>query len=253
MKSRIQVTAVTSLLVSAILYRARRRCATAATESSEVTMLLSELRSYHRGVWIALSDSAGESLRWPLVARFLKKRMIDQDGKNSSGACCEDRIARHGDVSSFQDEIGRVRLLRTLLTFLRGHVGDGGLEVKPSTVPAAGQGLFATRPFPKGTLLCVYRGTSVSLVEAMRRKARGEHGDYVMGGFGANVRLDAGPHPEVLARYINDDLSGTPRYNVKFVKLKLEQCALVVALRDIQAGEELFAFYGEGYWKVRHR
>ena len=67
------------------------------------------------------------------------------------------------------------------------------------------------------------------------------------------MRIDAGPHPEVLARYINDDLSEAPRYNVKFVKLKAQQCALVVALRDIEPGEELFAFYGQGYWKARRR
>ena len=135
--------------------------------------------------------------------------------------------------------------------FLRGHVDGGGLEVRASTVPGAGRGLFAARHFARGSLLCVYRGTTVSLVEAIRRKEAGEHGDYVMGGFGANVRIDAGGHPEVLARYINDDLSELPRHNVKFVKLKAHKCALVLALRDIEAGEELFAFYGEGYWKAR--
>ena len=142
-------------------------------------------------------------------------------------------------------------MLRVLLTYLRGNVADNGLVVRPSAVPVAGQGLFTTRRFPRDTLLCVYRGTSVSLVEAMKRKQAGEHGDYVMAGFGWNLRIDAGPHPNVLARYINDDLSETPRHNVKFIKLKAQQCALVVALRDIAAGEELFAFYGEGYWKVR--
>merc|ERR1712096_456232 len=113
----------------------------------------------------------------------------------------------------------------------------GGLKVGPSTVQGAGLGLFAARPFPRDSLLCVYSGTSVSLVEAMRRRDAGEHGDYVMGGFGANGRVDAGPHPEVLARYINDDLRAHPLHNVKFVKLKSFRRALVVTLRDVEAGE----------------
>ena len=93
----------------------------------------------------------------------------------------------------------QARLLGLLLSFLRGHVIEG-LEVKPSTVPAAGQGLFAARSFPADELVCVYSGTSVSLAEALRRKAAGVHGDYVMSGFGLNWRVDAGDHPEVMAR-----------------------------------------------------
>lgn len=243
-----------------LLHRARRRRAAGEADEAdeaETQLLLSELRRSHRGAWLALSDAAGASLRWPLLARYLRRRKIkvphDHVSVREAPAGAGAGKATGKATGEATGKKQRARLLRVLLTYLRGHVGGGGLEVRPSTVPAAGQGLFAARHFAGGALLCVYRGTAVSLVEAMRRKEAGEHGDYVMGGFGANVRIDAGPHPEVLARYINDDLSETPRHNVKFVKLKAQQCALVVALRDIEAGEELFAFYGQGYWKGRRQ
>jgi SET domain-containing protein len=35
---------------------------------------------------------------------------------------------------------------------------------------------------------------------------------------------------------------------VKFDKRPEEQCALVIALRDIEKGEELFVDYGRWYW-----
>ena len=77
----------------------------------------------------------------------------------------------------------------------------------------------------------------------------------VMGGFGLNAHVDAGPHPGVLARYVND-VEGA--YNVRFVKLGAAKTverpprALVVALRDVAAGEELYARYGSGYWAARN-
>merc|ERR1719421_643221 len=70
-----------------------------------------------------------------------------------------------------------------------------------------------------------------------------------MGGFGL-YSVDAAQHPEVLARYINDNFEAARR-NAKFVKLKPKRRALVVATRDIAAGEEIYAFYGEGYWRAR--
>jgi hypothetical protein len=66
-------------------------------------------------------------------------------------------------------------------------------------------------------------------MEAMRTEDK----SYMMGGFGLNVHLDAADCPDSMGRYIND-----PRnegfINVRFVKLKTEQKALIIALRDIQ-------------------
>ncbi|CAK0835934.1 unnamed protein product [Prorocentrum cordatum] len=134
--------------------------------------------------------------------------------------------------------------LGVLLAYLRGD--GGGLEVRASLIPGAGRGLFAARAFGEGDLLCVYSGTPVPLAQVVRREVST---DYLMGGFGL-YSVDASAHPEVLARYINDHPEGGRR-NARFVKLKQQRRALVLASRAIAAGEEIYAGYGEGYWRAR--
>eukprot|EP00913_Durusdinium_trenchii_P011597 g10891.t1 len=131
------------------------------------------------------------------------------------------------------------------MVYLRGD--GGGLEVRPSQIPSAGRGLFATRSFAAGELLCVYGGQAVPLAKVLRGEVKDK--DYLMGGFGL-YSVDAAKHPEVLARYINDHVDAS-KHNVKFLKLKRERRALAVAMREIVAGEEIHAFYGEGYWRAR--
>ena len=69
-----------------------------------------------------------------------------------------------------------------------------------------------------------------------------------VGGFGLNVHLDAIDCPESFGRYIND-IRVASMHNVKFLKLKEERKALVLALRDIKNGEELYVSYGESFWR----
>ena len=55
-----------------------------------------------------------------------------------------------------------------------------GVEVRPSRVRGAGDGLFATRTFEAGEMLGEYYGQVLSLWQAMNLENR----DYLMGGFG---------------------------------------------------------------------
>ena len=59
-----------------------------------------------------------------------------------------------------------------------------------------------------------------------------------VGGFGLNVHIDAKDCPESLGRYIND-CRDECRTNAKFVKLKTEKKALVLATRDIKVRSPL--------------
>ena len=207
----------------------------------QVGTLVAELQAEYGKHWQMLSNKDGSALLWPALRRFLSKRKLPAAPSSSQA---NKKVPRA--VPCVADQIF---LLRLLLSFLRGEA-RGKLAVRASTVSGAGQGLFAARPFRKDELLCVYSGTPVSLAEAMRRQQAGDHGDYVMGGFGPNWRVDAGPHPGVKARYINDNFDAG-RINARFVKLKADRVALVLAERDIEAGEEVFASYGEGYWRAR--
>lgn len=137
-----------------------------------------------------------------------------------------------------------------LLLYLRGQPNDSLLEVRESRIPGAGRGLFVTRDVPPGEWLAVYTGTPLSLAEVMRRKEKGELSDYVRGGFGL-FSLDAVDYQAVLARYINDPYLTPERRNVRFLKLRKAKRALVLATRKVSAGEELYAKYGDGYWRAR--
>ena len=117
--------------------------------------------------------------------------------------------------------------------------------VKPSTIPNAGNGLFAARDFAPGDTVCEYTGKVLTLVQALKAA----DSTYMMGGFGLNVHLDARECPESMGRYINDPRN-PHRYNVEFKKIKEARKALVVASRTIRKGEEIFASYGSSYWNV---
>ena len=51
-------------------------------------------------------------------------------------------------------------------------------------------------------------------------------------------------------RYINDH-ADCSKINAEFVKDKKNRRANVTALRSIEPGEEIYASYGEGYWRLR--
>ncbi|KAJ1623932.1 hypothetical protein T492DRAFT_1051641 [Pavlovales sp. CCMP2436] len=132
----------------------------------------------------------------------------------------------------------------------RARAEAKGLDVRPSLVVGAGEGLFALRGFLEGELVCEYVGRVLSLAEVMRMSVPDR--DYVMGGFGLNVHVDGRHNHNMLARYINDN--GDPALiNAEFVKLRAERKALVRALRPLRAGEEIFCAYGEGYWRARQK
>ncbi|CAK4712881.1 hypothetical protein LEN26_006484 [Aphanomyces euteiches] len=117
-----------------------------------------------------------------------------------------------------------------------------GVEVKTSTLPNAGLGLFTTKQFHRNDIVCQYRGRILTTAEALHVEDK----SYSMR-LGNDVYVDARESLDVLARYINDCRSRGV-YNVEFEKLPELQVANVRALRDIPAGRELFANYGKWYW-----
>ncbi|KAH0472019.1 MAG: hypothetical protein KVP17_005218 [Porospora cf. gigantea B] len=119
-----------------------------------------------------------------------------------------------------------------------------GLEVRQSTLPGAGLGLFTTRLYQDTDHICTYSGTVLSLRQFLLTTDK----RYVMGGFGLNHHVDAKDHPEVLARYINDNRPDLR--NCRMMKdVNLKQ-AKVIAIQEIPPGTELFASYGQRYWRA---
>merc|ERR1711991_328743 len=90
-----------------------------------------------------------------------------------------------------------------LSIYVRGHVAQNVLFVSKSLIAEAGKGLFAAKRIKKGQLICIYRGTKLSFAQVLKLPMSEK--DYIMGGFGLNVHVDASKHLDVLARYINDN------------------------------------------------
>ena len=140
----------------------------------------------------------------------------------------------------------RRRLLPALFDAVKREWPDLGVEVRTSRIPNSGDGLFAARDFAAGAPLGEYRGRVLSLLQATRLQDR----DYLMGGFGINAHVDARFALDAPGRYVNDHFDKA-RLNARFNKDKGKRRALLVATRPIRRGEEIYASYGEGYWRSR--
>ena len=125
------------------------------------------------------------------------------------------------------------------------------VRVGKSTIPKAGLGLFADRDITEGERIrgATYGGRIMNFNEA--KKIPMEEKDYVMA-LHLNVHVDAKEHYGYMARYINDTYKTEKSRNCKFLKMSVENRASVIAMRDIERGEELFAEYGSGYWRARN-
>jgi hypothetical protein len=100
-----------------------------------------------------------------------------------------------------------------------------------------GLGLFATKPIKKAAYIATYRGPVISTEEADRREARGAR--YM---FELNKRwtIDGSPRWNT-ARYINHSC----KPNAKPIGRK--GGIVIVAVRQIEPGEEITYNYGEQY------
>ncbi|CAF3336303.1 unnamed protein product [Rotaria sp. Silwood1] len=97
----------------------------------------------------------------------------------------------------------------------------------------------------KGSCVCIYKGKTLRTIDAIRLKDK----SYLMR-LGPQVYVDPCDDETILGRYINDPRNRLLQ-NVIFDKRPEEQCAYVIAKRDIAAGEEIFADYGRWYWLTK--
>jgi hypothetical protein len=130
-----------------------------------------------------------------------------------------------------------------------------GLEVLDSTIPNAGKGLFATRPFRKGEIIEEYKGP----IETK------EEYDEAPSLYGLEISRGRVINPinstDCFARYANDARSQRRNNSQFYSERKYGRelavprfydgsggVAFLVATKAIAAGEEIFAKYGGDYW-----
>lgn len=135
---------------------------------------------------------------------------------------------------------------------------------KTTLIGCSFHGLFAGKQYRQGEVVCVYSGTTLPTKMAIQLDDK----SYLMR-LGEQKYVDAKHHPDVLARYVSrsceldvmlmmsltcraarfiNDCIVKEGHNVTFEKQPENNCALVRALRDIAAGEEIFVDYGKWYW-----
>ena len=138
-----------------------------------------------------------------------------------------------------------------------------GLDVRPSNIPHAGYGLFATRRFNKGDLVSEYFGKIIR-----KPKATDPYVVEIVNNNGASVYVTARKKKESdVCRYVNDPYGRVMtdkekkrskyRPNVE-VSNNLTRCkgkrkgyafADMVATKRVNIDDELFYEYGNRYWE----
>jgi SET domain-containing protein len=127
------------------------------------------------------------------------------------------------------------------------HLLDPYLEVKTSTLPDAGKGLFTKIFIPKGMLITEHVGKITSF-----KKADYEDNNPYVFYVTANHVIDAREQLDAAARFAND-ARGIKRIvgftnNAKYIVI--DKRVFITATKNIQPNEEIFVGYGKEYWDV---
>lgn len=119
------------------------------------------------------------------------------------------------------------------------------VEIRPSTVHGAGQGIFALERIAAGVTIGEYTG---DVVDSMWRAMRLRDRSYLALTCDAAISIDALRRPEVMMRYIcHHPRKG--KCNVQFVDQGVRK--FVVTTRPVDPGEEFFIDYGDTYWRLK--
>lgn len=121
------------------------------------------------------------------------------------------------------------------------------LEVKESTIPGAGKGLFTDTFIKKGTRIVEYKGRVRKWAEVQYNNT-----NYYIFHVNDNHVIDAARYKKSPARYINDargfrkvkGLNNNAQFVIDGLKVFVE------ATKDIPAETEIFVAYGKEYWDI---
>ncbi len=123
---------------------------------------------------------------------------------------------------------------------------ENQLEVKTSTIPNSGKGLFTKTDIPKDTRIVEYTGRISSWKDADHQDGNNPYIFYI----NKNHVIDGSSDPDSLGRYANDARGLTKikgiTNNAIFEKDKLR--VYIKAAKKIKAGSEIFVGYGKDYW-----
>jgi SET domain-containing protein len=122
-------------------------------------------------------------------------------------------------------------------------------EVKKSTIPGAGKGLFTKHDIKKGERILEYLGEIITDAECDIRAEKDRYGYFFY--ISKKKCIDAYDIPEAVARYANDAKGLTK------VKGLTNNCCYAIyknsgwikSEKNIKAGSEILVSYGAEYWR----
>ena len=135
-------------------------------------------------------------------------------------------------------------------------VGDG-VEIRKSTIPHGGNGLFATRSFRSKQIITEYCGTIITRDEAVHIRQQKPSAISHFRSLGyhqviAGHRRKEDAPGEGGASFANDGCK-LKRNNAKLITFEMrhthEMRVFLVADKDISVGDEILTAYGKDYWK----
>ena len=122
------------------------------------------------------------------------------------------------------------------------HVEDNVIEIRPSNIPNAGNGVFAKQDIKSGDMLGYYRGEALTDDQFNKRFKDKEYGAYVLTVKNGTINVDAEKRGHNWVSRVN-----TPRGTTMKTNIWWDDNGRVFAKRNIKAGEELFVSYGAAY------
>jgi SET domain-containing protein len=125
------------------------------------------------------------------------------------------------------------------------------LYIQLSQIKNAGSGLFTRIKIEEGEVISKFKGEIISSEEAKKRSENSDN-DYFMMLPSGNT-LDC-KRVKCFAKYANDASISDDYENNSIITMDEEDNVVLVANRDIIAGEEIFVGYGKKYWQAnKHR
>ncbi|RYY54094.1 MAG: SET domain-containing protein [Chitinophagaceae bacterium] len=125
-------------------------------------------------------------------------------------------------------------------------IDQKSLQVKTSTIPGAGKGLFTKVFIPKDSFIIEYTGDIMPWKD-VKHEWDNDYIYYV----NAQHVINARHRKDSIARYINDanGFSKIKGFSNNCFYKKIGTAVWVQAVKDIPARSELFVSYGRDYWE----
>jgi len=122
------------------------------------------------------------------------------------------------------------------------------LQIRVSTIPGAGKGLFTKVFIPKGSYIIEYTGRITTWKEVNSGESFNGYVYYI----NRNYVIDGQTDKKSLGRYANDarGLAKIDGINNNSRYVEEDKRVFIVAKKDIEAGSEIFVAYGKEYWDV---